>query len=137
MTLFGTLLLVAAARLFYGLHFDGNPLAVLVGFVASSLSFFSLGFIIAGLAPTARVAQVVGMVLFYPMLFLCGAGFPSEALPESLRSFSRFLPLTHVVTLLEGLWFGSSLGHHLTELVVLAVMIVLGVGVASRTFRWE
>jgi ABC-2 type transport system permease protein len=137
MTLLGTILLIVAARIFYGLQFDGNPLAVLAGFVVASLSFFSLGFVIAGLAPTARVAQVVGMVLFYPMLFLCGAGFPSEALPETVRSFSKFLPLTHVVTLLEGLWFGGPFGDHLTELAVLGVMIVLGVGITTRTFRWE
>ena len=137
MTLLGTILLIAAARVFYGLHFAGNLLAVFIGFVLASLSFFSLGFIIAGLAPTARVAQVVGMVLFYPMLFLSGAGFPSEFLPETIRSFSRFLPLTHVVTLLEGLWFGDQLGSHLTEIGVLGAMIVVGVVIAARTFRWE
>ena len=137
MTLLGAVLLVVAAKVFYGLHFSGKPLAVLVGFVLACLSFFSLGFIIAGLAPTARVAQVVGMVFFYPMLFLCGAGFPSEMLPESIRSFSRFLPLTHVVTLLEGLWFGDVLGAHLLELAVLGAMVVVGVAISAWTFRWE
>jgi ABC-2 type transport system permease protein len=137
MTLLGTLLLIIAAQVIYDLRFDGNPLAVLVGFVLASLSFFSLGFVIAGLAPTARVAQVVGMVIFYPMLFLSGAGLPSEMLPEAIRSLSKFLPLTHVVTLLEGLWFGSSLGDHLMEVAVLGGMMVVGVVVATRTFRWE
>lgn len=137
MTLLGSLLLVVAARLVYGLHFDGNALCVLAGFVLGSVSFFSLGFIIAGLAPTARVAQVAGMIIFYPMLFLSGAGFPSEALPQSIRSFSRFLPLTHVVTLLEGLWFGDTLGQHMLEMGVLGGMIILGVALTTWTFRWE
>lgn len=137
MTSLGIILLVIAARIIYNLHFDGNPLAVLAGFVLACLSFFSLGFIIAGLAPTARVAQVVGMVIFYPMLFLSGAGFPREAFPETIRSLSKFLPLTHVVTLLEGLWFGDLWGSHLTEVVVLGGMLIAGVVVATRTFRWE
>ncbi len=76
------------------------------GWVPFSLS--KTGFVIAGLGPTARVAQVVGMVIFYPTLLLSGAGLPSEMLPEAIRSFSKFLPLTHVVTLLEGLWFGAT-----------------------------
>lgn len=137
MTALGIVLLVIAGRMIYNLHFDGNPLAVLAGFVLACLSFFSLGFIIAGLAPTARVAQVVGMVIFYPMLFLSGAGFPREAFPETIRSLSKFLPLTHVVTLLEGLWFGELWNQHLTEVIVLGGMLIAGVVVATRTFRWE
>ena len=42
MILLGTLLLIIAAKVIYDLRFDGNPLAVLVGFVLASLSFFSL-----------------------------------------------------------------------------------------------
>lgn len=137
MTLLGTVLLVVAAVLVYGLRFEGNVLSVLGAFVLSALSFFAAGFLIAGLASTARVAQVVGMVVFYPMLFLSGASIPVQQFPETLRLFSRFLPLTHVVTLLQGLWFGASWGEHLTELIVLGSMLVVSVFVSAKTFRWE
>ncbi|HEY67378.1 MAG TPA: ABC transporter permease [Thermoflexia bacterium] len=136
-TLLGIILLVAAAKVVYNLHFEGDPLSVLVGFTLAALSFFSMGFIIAGLAPTARVAQVVGMVLFYPMLFLSGATIPLQELPEAIRSFSKFLPLTHVVTLLQGLWFGEPWGDHLTEVAVLVGILVTGAVAMAWTFRWE
>ena len=58
-------------------------------------------------------------------------------LPEAILSFSKFLPLIHVVTLLEGLWFGSSLGNHLMEVAVVGGVMVVGVVVATRAFRWE
>lgn len=137
MTLLGTILLIIAAKVVYNLRFEGNALFVLASFVLASLSFFSLGFVIAGLAPTARVAQVVGMVIFYPMLFLSGAGIPLEIMPEGVRSVSRFLPLTHVVTLLQGLWFGEPWSDHLTQVAVLAGVLVVGGIVAAWTFRWE
>lgn len=137
MTLLGTLLLIVVGRLVYGLSFEGNAMAVLAAFVLSCLSMFALGFLVAGLSPTARVAQVMGMVIFYPMLFLSGAGFPREVFPEALQSASRYLPLTHVVTLLEGLWFGASWAEHWMELVVLGGILVVGVVVSSLTFRWE
>ena len=85
MTTFGMLLLIIAGKLVYQLRFEGNPLSVLAGFVLCSLSFFAIGFVLAGLLPTARTAQVVGMVLLYPMLFLSGAGFPRELLPETIK----------------------------------------------------
>jgi len=137
MTALGMVLLVAAGKLVYGLRFDGNVLSVLGGFLLGSLSFFSLGFILAGLMPTARTAQIVGLALLYPMMFLSGAGFPRELLPEGVRKFSTFLPLTYVVTLLRGLWIGESWGMHVTEIAVLASMLVAGVLISAVTFRWE
>jgi ABC-2 type transport system permease protein len=49
----------------------------------------------------------------------------------------RFNPLTHVVTLLQGMWQGDAWSLHQTEVVVLgAVMVVAGI-IAVRVFRWE
>jgi ABC-2 type transport system permease protein len=137
MTVLGMLLLIIAGKLVYHLRFEGNALSVLVGFVLSSLSFFALGFVLAGLMPTARTAQVVGMVILYPMLFLSGAGFPRELLPETIKRIGNFLPLTYVVTLLRGLWVGDAWRMHTTEVLVLAGMLVAGVLVSIKTFRWE
>ena len=137
MTTLGMLLLVVAGKLVYQMHFDGNAFSVFVAFTLSSLSFFALGFVLAGLMPTARTAQVVGMVLLYPMLFLSGAGFPRELLPEAILKVSTFLPLTYVVTLLRGLWIGDAWSQHITEVLVLAGMLVVGVLISIKTFRWE
>ena len=87
MTAFGMTLLIIAGKLVYHVQFEGNALNVFLGFTLSSLSFFSLGYILAGLLPTARTAQVVGLALLYPMLFLSGAGFPRELLPEVIKKF--------------------------------------------------
>jgi ABC-2 type transport system permease protein len=137
MTVAGMGLLVLAGRLVYQMRFEGSLLAVIPAFLLGSLSFFSLGFVLASLMPNARTAQVVGMAVLYPMLFLSGAGMPLEILPERLRNFSKFLPLTHVVTLLRGLWFGDSWSQHITELWVLLGVLVLGVVISSLAFRWE
>jgi len=137
MTTFGMVLLIVAGKLVYNMRFDGNALSVLAGFVLSSLSFFAIGFVLAGLMPTARTAQVVGMVLLYPMLFLSGAGFPRELLPESLKNISTFLPLTYVVNLLRGLWIGEAWSQFTTEVIVLAAILVVGVLVSVKMFRWE
>ena len=137
MTVLGMVLLILAGKLVYGLRFDGNPFSVAGAFVLGSLSFFALGFVLAGVMPTARTAQVVGMVIFYPMLFLSGAGLPLEMLPDGVRKFSNFLPLTHVVTLLRGLWIGEVWSQHTTEVIVLISLLVIGVLISTKTFKWE
>jgi ABC-2 type transport system permease protein len=137
MTLLGGILLVVAARLAYGLRFEGRPLDVLFGFTLSCLSFFAVGFLLASVARTARAANILGMVLFFPNLFLSGATIPKQVFPPAVKALSKFVPLTHVVNLLQGLWIGDPFGRHLLELAVLAGLLVLGVAVSAKAFRWE
>jgi ABC-2 type transport system permease protein len=137
MTALGMGILILAGKSVYGLRFAGNLFNVAGAFILGSMSFFALGFVIAGLMPTARTAQVVAMVLFYPMLFLSGAAIPREVMPETIRRYAEVLPLTHVVSLLRGLWVGESWGQHLTEVGALIAMTVIGIIISAKTFRWE
>ncbi len=137
MTMFGTGLLVILGKAVFHLRFAGNVLSVTAGLILSCLSFFTLGFVLAGLARSARIAQTASMIIYFPMLFLSGATIPRDAMPKTIQHFSEYLPLTHVVTLLRGLWFGEAWGKHLTEVGVLVGMLIIGVLISAKTFRWE
>ncbi len=137
MTTLGMLLLVAAGMLLYHVRFEGNVLHWLAGFTLSSLGFFGIGFILGGVMPTARTAQVAAMVLLYPMLILSGAAWPRELMPANMQKISAFLPLTYVVNLLRGMWTGEAWGQHLLDVVVLVVLLALGIIVSVKTFKWE
>jgi ABC-2 type transport system permease protein len=133
----GMLLLVIAGKLVYHVRFDGNAFSVLGGFVLSCLSFLGIGFILAGSMPTTRSAQTVAMVLLYPNLILSGAFFPLKILPAVVQKVSNFLPLTYVVNLLRGLWIGEAWSLHVTDVIVLVALLVAGVLISVKTFRWE
>lgn len=135
MTVLGVTLLLGAARLFYGMRPPEAPLPVAAAFVLASLAFFAIGFVLAGLLPSVRVATALGQILLLPMFFLSGAIWPREMLPEALRRVSDYLPLTYVVELVQGLWIEGS--WNVTALAVLAGVLVLSVAVSARTFRWE
>jgi ABC-2 type transport system permease protein len=137
MTGLGMLLLIIAGKLVYHVQFEGNPFSMLGGFILSSLSFFGIGFILAGIMPAARTAQIVAMVLVYPMLIFSGAAWPRELMPATIQKVSAFVPLTYVVNLLSGLWKGEPWGNHLLDVGVLAGMLLLGIVISVKTFRWE
>lgn len=137
MTLIGMAFLIIAGKFVYQMRFDGIVLNVIVGFIISSLSFFAIGFVLAGLMPSARTAQIVGMVILYPMLFLSGAGFPRELLPESIIKISKFLPLTYVVNLLRGFWIGEGWEKHVVNVTVLMGILIVGMAISYFTFKWE
>jgi ABC-2 type transport system permease protein len=137
MTLAGIMLLIVTGKVIYGLRFQGNVVSVAAGFILSCLSFFALGFVLAGIFSTARSAQIAAMVIFYPMLFLSGAAIPREVLPLKIRTWGKLLPMTHVVNLLRGLWSGEGWAQHILEVGVLSGILIAGVAISSITFRWE
>ncbi|HTX78244.1 MAG TPA: ABC transporter permease [Longilinea sp.] len=137
MTCLGVLLLVIAGKLVYQVQFEGNAFSLMGGFILGSLSFFGIGFILAGILPTARTAQVVAMVLLYPMLILSGAAWPRELMPNTVQTISAFLPLTYVVNLLRGFWMGEAWGQHWLDVGVLIGILLLGLAISVKTFRWE
>jgi ABC-2 type transport system permease protein len=137
MTCLGMLLLVVVGKVLYHINFSGNPFSLLAGFILGSLSFFGIGFILAGTLPTARTAQIVGMVILYPMLILSGAAWPRELMPAAVQKIAAYLPLTYVVNLLRGLWVGEGWSQHLLDVVILAILLLVGVIVTIKTFRWE
>lgn len=137
MTVVGVAALVIVGRAVYGMKFEGNVFSAWLGVTLGSLAFFALGYLIAGVAPTARSAQTVGMIATFPMMFLSGSAIPLEVLPQSVKNVARFIPLTHVVTLMRGLWAGESWAKHLTEAAVLGGVLIIGVVLSARFFRWE
>jgi len=58
-------------------------------------------------------------------------------MPATIQKISAFVPLTYVVNLLRGLWVGEPWGNHLLVVGVLAGMLILGIIVSAKTFRWE
>lgn len=133
----GMLLLVVVGKIAYDIRFEGDILSVMAGFTLATLSFLSMGFLLASVSPTARVAQTVGMVLSYPMMFLSGATIPYELLPSTVQRIADFLPLTYVVRLMRGLWFGKPWSELGLEVAVLAAILIVCGLISARFFRWE
>lgn len=130
-------MLVIAGKIFYNLRFDGNALYMIAAFSLSAFSFFAIGFLIASLARTGRVANIIGMSFFFPMIFFSGTTFPWKALPNAVKMIGRALPLTYVVRLLQGMWFGDPWSGHLLDLGILVGILIIGILISAKVFRWE
>ena len=137
LTTLGALLLIVAAKLAYGLRVPGDPLKIALGFGLCTLSFLAFGFLLASVSRTARVANITGLALFFPMMFLSGATVPKQELPETMQRLGAWLPLTHAVELLQGLWLGEGWGEHATALLVLSGVLIGSAALSAKLFRWE
>jgi ABC-2 type transport system permease protein len=135
MTALGIVLLFIAGRAIFDLRLPSGNVTVVPAIVLSAFSFFAVGFVLAGVLPSARTAQAVGMALFYPMLFLSGAAMPRFVMPDSVQQVAELLPLTHVVILIEDLWLKGT--WNVLSAVVVAAVLIAGLVISRFTFRWE
>ena len=110
-----------------------NPFLVILAFLVSALSFTSLGLLLGAVLPTSRAAQGVGLVLFFVMLILGGAGPPPEAMTHLMRVVGDFTPMQHAVTLLQNAWQG--LGWNWMEFGILAGILFVSLIAATLVIR--
>ena len=101
--------------------------------LVTTLSILSIGFLIASLVPTARLAQPVAAFTLYPMLAVSGLALPVEMVPEPLR----YLPLTFAVSLLKGIAHGDAWSQHVGDVGALALYFLLFTSLSAKVFRWE
>jgi ABC-2 type transport system permease protein len=130
-------LLLAVGRRYYAPDTAMEFAAFAGALLFSTAGVLSLGFLIASMVPTARFAQPLAAVIFYPMIALSGLFFPSAVLPPSAREVVRVLPMTYAVSLLQGVWRGEALSSHLWDMAIIVLFGVTFTALASRFFRWE
>jgi ABC-2 type transport system permease protein len=123
-------ILLAVAAPVYGLpapHDWGRLVgAVLLG----TLAFTSIGVLLGTVLPSARAAQAVGLLLFFPSFLLGAGGPPPHVMGSALRSVAGYLPLTWLTNAVRGPWLG--LGTATGSLIMVAVVAIIGAALALR-----
>jgi lipooligosaccharide transport system permease protein len=106
------------------------PLPLLIG--ATFMAGLSLGI-------TARTYDIdaynLVMALFFSTMYISGAFFPLDVLPQWLQIAARVLPLTESIELTRAFLTGRFLPRHLYEAIYLVISAVVAVEWALRSLR--
>jgi ABC-2 type transport system permease protein len=103
-------LLLAAPT--YGIPHVVHPGQTLLGFAAGTLTLVLLGIALGLAAPTARAAQAIGLLAFFPLYLLGGGGPPKGAMTGVMQTISDALPSG--ITAISDPWLGvAGLGSRL------------------------
>ena len=131
----GAAAIVVASNLSQGTSLSESWGLTVPAYLLSAITFAVLGLMLGSVLPGSRAAQGAGMLLFFVMMFISGAGPPREVLANGMKGFSELLPLTHVILLLQDTWLAAE-WDGTASLVVAAFLVVAG-AVTLRFFRWE
>jgi ABC-2 type transport system permease protein len=124
----GALLAVAAPV--YGVPAIDDPLRVAAGVLVGSVAFVSTGVLLGTVLPSARSAQAVGLLLFFPSFLLGVGGPPPAVMSPMVRELADRLPLALANQAIREPWLG--LGSATGALVTVTVIAVVATALAAR-----
>jgi len=107
LSLAGGLLVVAVSFLSADPVGAVDPWGVLVAGTVGALAFALLGLALGALLPSSRAAQGAGVLLWFLVFMLGGAGPPPEVLPGVMSDIGDFTPLRPLIIALQDPWFGN------------------------------
>jgi ABC-2 type transport system permease protein len=119
----------------FGLETPKDLLGFLIASTLTITALFGLGLGIAAIAKNNGVANGIGGLLFYVLLFFGGLWVPRQVMPPVLLSISDWTPLGASVAALQNAMQGTF--PTLQSLFCLMAYTVVFGYLAVRYFRWE
>jgi ABC-2 type transport system permease protein len=129
-------LILAFARVWFGVPFRGNVLILALFALFYVLTGLSFGILISSTAPTQRVAMIAAMLTtLLPSVMLSGFIFPVESLSPVLRFVTRVVPATYFLRIIRGVVLkGAGVGTYLTDGLILLGFSAVFLALASLRF---
>ena len=107
---------------------------VLGGFVLVALSFAAIGVLLGAVLPSPRAAQALGVLLWFVVLILGGAGPPPEVLTGAMGTIGDLTVLRQAIEVMQDGWLSLDPGP--SWFILAGITLVAGF-LAIRLFRWE
>ena len=123
-------LLLAVAAPVYGVPPMHAWWRVTAALALGSIAFVSLGVLLGSVLPSARSAQAVGLLIFFPSFLLGAGGPPPHVMGSVVRHVAGPLPLTLLTNAVREPWLG--LGSATGSLAAVAALAVAATALAAR-----
>lgn len=131
----GLILITAVGMIAFGLQTPKNLPGFVLATVLTITALFAIGLSIAAVARTNAVAQALGGLFFFVMLFFGGLWLPREIMPTVLLDTSNWTPLGASVGAIQNAMQGTT--PSMQSLLCLAGYTIVFGYLAVRYFKWE
>lgn len=131
-------LLIGLAMAVFHVKMVGSLIDFWAALTVGMFAFIALGFFVASVAKTSETASGIANTLFLPMIFLSGAYFSVENLPKFMKPLIEFLPLTHLIRAIRGIFNqGITFVDVLPQMGILSVWLLVCFALSMKLFKWE
>lgn len=134
-TVLGIVLALAVAHVAFDLGVPGNVTTTAVAIGLTIAAMYSLGMLVAAVAPSANAAVAIGLLMFFATGAVGGLFGPVEQLPSPLDDLGSVTPFGAAVAALRAGWAGDTLPAD-SVVALTGAALVTGV-LAIASFRWD
>jgi ABC-2 type transport system permease protein len=129
-------LVFAISILLFGVHVYGNPFLMILVLMLGVTAFTGLGILATTFVNDQESAQLIIMMIQFPMIFLSGVLYPILQLPWFLKDIAALLPLTYVVSAFRAVMILNAPFQAIyTQVIVLIISTIVVYSIAIPLFR--
>lgn len=140
LTMIQVILLLLFAFLIFQIKIVGALWLVALLSILGGLVFLAMGFLFSGLAKSTETARALTAPIQMILMFTGGVYFDREFLPKWLFDITAYSPLTYLSDALRDVMVRGSVitdSTIKTASVGLFVALLVLIGIAIKTFKWE
>jgi ABC-2 type transport system permease protein len=131
-----TVVFLVAARLLFGVPFEGSALAFFLGLNLFILVYLALGFLISTAARNQMQAMQLSVFTILPSILLSGFMFPFAGMPQWAQWLGSGVPATHFLRIVRKVMLkGGGLGDIGGEMGALGIILAVIAVVAMLRYR--
>jgi ABC-2 type transport system permease protein len=129
-------LILGLSMLLFGVQVYGSPVIMFFVMVLGTASFVGVGIIMTAVAPDQETAQMMTVILQFPMMFISGILFPIDQLPTWLQYIGEALPLYYAADALRKVMIlNATLTAIMPDVVILVIYTLVTMTAAIPLFE--
>ncbi len=130
-----TLVMIGVGWVVFGVQAIPGPYALGLIFLGSVV-FCGMGLTLGGMIKDIEAANAAGNAIAFPMMFLSGAFFPLEMMPDFMNAIAKVLPLYYFHDGLRKIMIYGNPEGAVLPFAIFAVLAVVFVFVGIRMTKW-
>jgi ABC-2 type transport system permease protein len=129
-------LILGLSMVLFGVQIYGSPIIMLIVMVLGTASFVGVGIIMTAIAPDQETAQMMTVILQFPMMFISGILFPIDQLPAWMQYIGKAMPLYYAADALRKvIILNAGLDAIVPDIAILALYSILTMAAAIPLFE--
>ena len=129
-------LILGLSIILFGVRIYGSPIIMLIVMVLGTASFVGVGIILTAVAPDQETAQMMTVLLQFPMMFVSGILFPIDQMPTWLQTVGKGMPLYYAADALRKvIILNAPLTAIMPDVLILIVYTFLTMTIAIPLFE--
>jgi len=131
-----TAIIIVVGWLIFSVQAIPDLFSIVLIFLGSVL-FSGIGMLLSGLIKDVEAASAIGNAIAFPMMFLSGAYWPVELMPDYMQVIAKALPLTYFSEGLRSAMIYKYVEGIITNMAIVSALAVAFIIIGSIVTRWK